>query len=144
MQTMVLYRISRHTPHYSQYNQMASSYTVFWIGYISPLADEIFVFYLERGGTDPLVRDIRASCHLRSNLYQVARSAKFTASVHQLRHASHRAKCKRYILEDAQMCTVKCGWGDAFRSVLMPIPFECDIHDICPIWYHYGWKTESK
>ena len=73
-------------------------------GYISPLADETVVFYLELGATDPLVRDIRASCYWSSSFYQVAWSEKFAAFVQQLRHASHRAKCKRYILEDAQMC----------------------------------------
>ena len=46
-------------------------------GYISPLADETVVFYLELGATDPLVRDIRTSCYLRSSFYQVAWSEKY-------------------------------------------------------------------
>ena len=67
-------------------------------GYMSPLADETVVFYLKRGSTNPHVRDIRASCYMSCNSYQVAWSAKFTASAQQLRHASHRVKCKSHIL----------------------------------------------
>ena len=71
-------------------------------GYIS-LAGETVIFYLKRGFTNLLLRDIHACCYLCSNLYRVAWSAKFS-SVPHLRRASHRAKSKSYIHSDAQMC----------------------------------------
>ena len=100
------------------YSQSKRALSAQFYGYISLLADKTVLFYLECGGADHPIRDIRAYCYLCSNLYQVAWFAKFAASVQQLHHASHRVKCKRYILGDAQMCAVKCGLGDAFRCVL--------------------------